>query len=89
MATISFYTNGLDSRYKKVRPVVVYPSFYDRRVVCQGILCPTVYNVGDRVGGRTYSYSSWFSRPMAANVLGIPNNDAKRMTKQLNGNNID
>lgn len=56
-------------RIKKVRPVCVFPSAYERDIICQGILCPTVYNTSDRVSGRTFSYSSWFSRPMAPNNL--------------------
>lgn len=40
----------LDNGYVRVRPVVVYPTINDREVICQGILCPTVYNVSDRYG---------------------------------------
>jgi hypothetical protein len=51
--------------YKKVRPIVVYPSLYERETICQGILCPTVFNLQDRVNNAPYVQSSWFSRPMA------------------------
>lgn len=68
-AVLSIDTTGLSSDYKKVRPVVVYPSVLERQIVCQGILCPTIFNVGDRVNNRTYSYSSWFSRPNAPKQL--------------------
>ena len=32
------------SQYIRVRPVIVYPSFTDRNVVCQGVLNPTMFN---------------------------------------------
>lgn len=47
----------------RVRPVIVYPSLTDRESICQGILCPTVYNVGDRYSNSPFVQSSWFSRP--------------------------
>lgn len=49
--------------YVKVRPVVVYPTLTDRDCICQGVLCPTVFNVGDRYGNSPFSQSSWFFRP--------------------------
>lgn len=36
-----------DLGYIGFRPIIVYPSIGDREVICQGVLCPTVYNVGD------------------------------------------
>lgn len=54
-------TNG----YVRVRPVVVYPTINDREAVCQGILCPTVYNVSDRFSNSPFAQSSWFTRPNA------------------------
>ena len=53
----------LSSGYVKVRPVIVYPNINDREVKCQGILCPTVYNVGDRFSNTPFAQSSWFVRP--------------------------
>lgn len=51
--------------YVRIRPVVVYPSITDRECICQGILCPTVFNVGDRQGNSPFSQSSWFTRANA------------------------
>jgi len=34
-------------------------------VLCQGILCPTVYNVKDRFENSPFAQSSWFTRPNA------------------------
>lgn len=55
----------LDNGYVRVRPVVVYPTINDREAVCQGILCPTVYNISDRFGNSPFAQSSWFTRPNA------------------------
>lgn len=55
----------LDNGYVRVRPVVVYPTINDREAVCQGILCPTVYNVSDRFCNSPFAQSSWFTRPNA------------------------
>ena len=49
--------------YKNARACVVFPSVYDRTVLCQGVLCPTVYYVGGRKSGSPYAMSSWFFRP--------------------------
>lgn len=50
----------------RARGVVVYPTLIDREVVAQGILCPTVYNIGDRFGNSPFAQSSWFARPNLA-----------------------
>ena len=55
----------IDNGYIRVRPVIVYPTINDREAICQGILCPTVYNVSDRYGNSPFAQSSWFVRPNA------------------------
>ena len=55
----------LKDGYVRIRPVIVYPTINDREAVCQGILCPTVYNVSDRYGNSPFAQSSWFVRPNA------------------------
>lgn len=55
----------IEQGYVRIRPVVVYPSIYDREAVCQGILCPTVFNVSDRYNNTPFAQSSWFIRPNA------------------------
>ena len=55
----------LSNGYVRIRPVIVYPTINDREVICQGILCPTVYNVSDRFGNSPFAQSSWFIRPNA------------------------
>ena len=51
--------------YIRIRPVAVYPTINDREAICQGVLCPTVYNVSDRYGNSPFAQSSWFTRPDA------------------------
>jgi len=53
-----------DKGFIAIRPVIVYPELKDRNCICQGILCPTVYNVEDRVNNTAFVQSSWFIRPM-------------------------
>lgn len=49
--------------YIAIRPLVVFPSTAERKVVSQGVVCPTVYNLKDRKDGSTYAQASWFMRP--------------------------
>ena len=53
----------INNNYIRIRPVIVYPTINDRECICQGVLCPTVYNVSDRKGNSPFAQSSWFSRP--------------------------
>ena len=55
----------IDDGYVKIRPVIVYPDINNRECICQGILCPTVYNVADRYTNSPFAQSSWFTRPNA------------------------
>ena len=50
--------------YVRVRGVVVYPQLNDRSVIAQGILNPTLFNVGDRYNNSVDNIASWFSRPI-------------------------
>lgn len=66
-------TNGVlsslyDSGYRKLRPVVVFPSLQDRVTICQGVTCPTLYLDRDysfdgTTGTLKKAQSSWFFRP--------------------------
>lgn len=53
----------LELGYKKVRPVIVYPEIYQRRVLCQGMLQYTVSNVQDNMKNQPYCQSLWLARP--------------------------
>lgn len=59
-ATSKLYDMG----YRKAKAVVVYPSINNRLVVCQGVLCPTVYSINERKNNSPYARSSWFYREM-------------------------
>lgn len=53
----------MDKGYVRVQGVVVFPSQNERRVVCQGMLQPTVFNVGNRLGGGDpYAQAGWRMR---------------------------
>jgi len=53
----------LKNNYVKARPVIVYPSVTDRDCICQGIVCPTVFNINDRFNNTPFVISSWYARP--------------------------
>ena len=49
--------------FKKMRGIVVFPEPHDRKVLVQGMLCPTVFNKNNREENAPYAQSSWFLRP--------------------------
>lgn len=66
--------------YKKVRPVVVYPTEQERTVICQGVLNPTVFNVGNRKNNSPSSIASWFFRPNVPFDINTYNNPESWIT---------
>ena len=57
----------LNGGYKRVQALIVQPSYRDRTILAQGILCPTVGNVGNRIqGGGAWAQSSWLLRPWSS-----------------------
>ena len=61
----------ISNGYKKVQALIVLPSYRDRSIIAQGILWPTVGNVGNRVqGGGAWAQSSWLLRPWSARSEG-------------------
>lgn len=56
----------LDAGYIKMRPVVVLPEYYERTVLAQGVVNPTVFQAGARSNNTPHSYSSWIFRPMGS-----------------------
>ena len=70
----------LADNYVSIRPVVVFPDAENRNIICEGVCCPTVYNVEDRYTNSPYAQSSWFFRPNAydstSDTLGF-NKEAK------------
>lgn len=49
--------------YKRMRGLVVLPEEKDRKILAQGILCPTVFNEERRKKNDPHTQSSWFIRP--------------------------
>lgn len=56
------------SNYVRVRTIVSFPKDNERTLLCQGIINPTVFNLGQRYNGTCYAQSSWFFRPVFPNV---------------------
>lgn len=67
------YGESLLLDYVSIRPVVVYPDHTNRTIIAQGILCPTIYNLEDRVKYNTAGQVSWFSRPIGKVSMANPN----------------
>ena len=59
----------VNNKYIKVRPVIVYPNVYERTVVAQGVVNPTLFSSYDRSVGAPYNISSWFFRPVIKKEL--------------------
>ena len=55
-----------------IKPLVVFPKEEERKVIAQGVVCPTVYNLKDRKENGPYAQASWFMRPNApADLWGV------------------
>lgn len=50
---------------KSIKPLIVFPTENERKVIAQGVVCPTVYNLKDRKENGPYTQASWFMRPNA------------------------
>lgn len=55
--------NDLKNKAKRLRACVVFPKTYERDVICQGVIAPTVYNPLARSQNAPFVQSSWFFRP--------------------------
>lgn len=53
----------MDAGIKRLRACVVFPKTYERDIICQGVLCPTLYSAYGRHTDSPYAVSSWFFRP--------------------------
>lgn len=53
-----------EASYKALKVVIVSKTQSQRNIICQGIVCPTVYCYEDRINHTApYAQSSWFFRP--------------------------
>ena len=64
-------SNLINAGYRKARPVVVFPDINDREVLCQAVVCPTLFTNNHReeyssthqeACNDLYAQSSWFFR---------------------------
>ena len=72
--------------FRKARTLVVNPSLQDRKVILQGMVCPTVYNEKNRESEAPYSQSSWFLRPYVG-CNEVVSNTATRETLEIDSSN--
>ena len=77
--TNNIITDLYNLGYRKIRPVVVFPSIQDRVTICQGVVNPTLSFVRDvtlvhDVIKTTKGQSSWFFRPKISSYQYIHNN---------------
>ena len=49
----------IENDFIRVAPVVVYPQFSDRLVICQGLLCPSVFSISDRSENSPFAQCDW------------------------------
>lgn len=52
------------SKYNLIRAVPLIQYGNSKRILAQGVVNPTVFNIGDRVSNSPYAQSSWFFRPI-------------------------
>ena len=43
----------------RIAPVVVYPNTAERKILCQGLLCSSVFGVNDRANNTPFAQSDW------------------------------
>lgn len=65
--------------YKRVRPVIVQPSVYEKMVLAQGIVCPTVFSIKDRLNNSPFAQASWFFRPMLTEAINNKDKDGSNI----------
>lgn len=69
--------------YKKARALVVLPTIYERMTLAQGVLCPTVFSVKNRVSNTPFAQSSWFFRLMTTSTTENIADGARVQSKHL------
>jgi hypothetical protein len=76
--------------YIRARLVMVPPSNTDRSIICQGILSPTVFNLGNRINNMPFAQSSWIMRSAGNHNKALAPNSSKDCEVQcmVNSNSI-
>lgn len=70
----TLYTELSSYKIIKIRPLVVFPDFTKRSIICQGVANPTVFNVKDRATNSPFVQASWFFRPFPPFKDRLPSN---------------
>lgn len=65
--TDSLATALLNAGYRKMRAVRLQNS--SKKIIAQGLVCPTVFKVGSRDDNTAYCQASWFARPFSSKEL--------------------
>ena len=63
--------------YIKARGMIVVPTNSDRTILCQGVVCPTLWTNLDRESNSPYAVSSWFFRPFVDEANRDDSNDVE------------
>lgn len=63
--------------YIKARGMIVVPTNSDRTILCQGVVCPTLWTNLDRESNSPYAVSSWFFRPFVDEANRDDSDDVK------------
>lgn len=61
-STLPSIPEELASKFKRARLMMIDRTNLPHRTICQGLLCPTVYRVNDRVNNSPFAMSSWCMR---------------------------
>ena len=57
-----------DAGYAEAELLMAQTSTSNRSVLCQGVVCPTLFNLEQRVNDSPFSLSSWIMRPRNSNI---------------------
>ena len=58
-----------DKRLKRARLMMVDRTSLPKNTIAQGVLCPTVYKIDDRVNNQPFAISSWIMRGFSTSCL--------------------
>ena len=58
----------INSGYKKIRYLMAIPNFRDRKILAQGIINPTVYDIKTRCSIGPQHLASWYFRPVNGRI---------------------
>lgn len=71
--------------WTSARLMIQETSTYEKSITAQGIVCPTVFNLGQRVQDSPSAMSSWFFRPFGSKAT-LPHNHLEPLLDNTNYN---